>query len=143
MDIVIDSNILFSALIKDALTRKLILEYEGIFLFPSQIFIEFEKYKDELLIKSKMKVNEFNDLLKLLLEKVKIIPNEVLDNYSEESWKLIGEHSPEDIMFIACCLSCKDSILWSDDKNLKRQNKVKVLNTQEIIIIIENNKFSI
>ena len=48
MRIVIDSNILFSALVKDALTRKLILEYKESFLFPSFIFEELEKHKDEL-----------------------------------------------------------------------------------------------
>ena len=51
---------------------------------------------------------------------------------------LIKEHSPEDVMFIACALAFENSILWSDDKKLKGQNKIMVLNTQEIKNIIEN-----
>ncbi len=139
MNIILDSNALFSALIKNSVKRKLILEYEGTFLFPGQIFIEIEKYKDYLLKKSKMNSEEFNDLLQLLLEKVLIIPNEALDKYINEAWELIKEHSPEDAMFIACGLAHENSILWSDDKRLKLQNKVKVLNTKEIIKIISNN----
>ena len=107
MNIILDSNALFSALIKNSVKRKLILEYEGTFLFPGQIFIEIEKYKDYLLKKSKMNNIEFNDLLQLLLEKVLIIPNEALDKYINEAWELIKEHSPEDIMFIACGLAYK------------------------------------
>ena len=49
MKVVIDSNILFSALIKDSITRRLILEYDDFFLFPSYIFDEIEKHKDELI----------------------------------------------------------------------------------------------
>ncbi len=60
MKIVLDSNILFSALIKDSTTRRIILECDPIFLFPSFIFEEMEKYKKELLKKSKMEEKEFN-----------------------------------------------------------------------------------
>lgn len=45
MKIIIDSNILFSALIKNSTTRKLILEHDGYFLFPSFIIEEMEKHK--------------------------------------------------------------------------------------------------
>jgi len=43
MNIVIDANILFSALIKDSKTREIILGYNGYFLFPFYIFIEMKK----------------------------------------------------------------------------------------------------
>lgn len=63
MNIVIDSNVLFSALIRDSKTRKMILEYEGCFLFPSFIFQGVENHKDELLKKSSMDAKQFNELL--------------------------------------------------------------------------------
>lgn len=52
MNIVIDSNILFSAMVRDSTTRKLLLEYDGLFLFPSFIFEEISKHKGLLLQKS-------------------------------------------------------------------------------------------
>ena len=48
MRIILDSNILFSALIKNSFTRKKLLEYQGHFLFPEIIFQEIEKHKEEL-----------------------------------------------------------------------------------------------
>ena len=54
MRIIIDSNILFSALIKDSVTRKIILEYNGCFLFPYIIFEEMEEHKEELLEKKSL-----------------------------------------------------------------------------------------
>jgi len=35
MNIVLDANVLFSALIKDSTTRRIILEYDGALLFPA------------------------------------------------------------------------------------------------------------
>ena len=78
MNIIIDSNVLFSALIKDSITRRIILEYNGFFLFPSFIFEEMDKHKEILLKKSEMNAKDFNLLLTILLRKVMIIPTEVL-----------------------------------------------------------------
>ena len=69
MKIIIDSNILFSALIKDSKTRRIILEYEGFFLFPQYVFEEMEKHIEELLKKSKLSKQEFNTLLTIFLKK--------------------------------------------------------------------------
>jgi predicted nucleic acid-binding protein len=58
MNIVIDSNILFSALIKNSLTRKIILEYNGLFLFPEFIFEEMNKHEIKVL-----NTSEFMELI--------------------------------------------------------------------------------
>ena len=89
MQIIIDSNILFSALIKDSLTRKIILTYEGSFLFPSFIFEEMEGHKQELLDKSGMNRGEFDKLLGIILKKVAIIPCEVLFQFKENERKVL------------------------------------------------------
>ena len=132
MKIIIDSNVLFSAMIKDSLTRRIILEYEGHFLFPSYIFEEFEKYKVEILRKSGMNIIEFNKLLSIILRKVLIVPTETLIPYREEALEIIGEIDVKDVIFIACALAYPNSVLWTDDKRLKKQDNIKVLNTSEI-----------
>lgn len=49
MNVVIDSNVLFSALIKDSTTRRVILEYGGLFLFPALLLDEAQEHLNELL----------------------------------------------------------------------------------------------
>jgi predicted nucleic acid-binding protein len=138
--IIIDSNILFSALIKDSITRRIILDYEDQFLFPSYIFEEIEKYKNELLTKSKMKPKDFEDLLRTLLQKVIIIPKEVLIHYKDDAYQIIKDIDPDDVTFIACALAYSDSIVWSDDKKLKQQSKVRIINTNEMYSLIYSKK---
>ena len=131
MHVILDTNILFSALIRDSTTRKLILEYEGLFLFPEYIFEEAEKHKDEIFRKSEMSADEFNRLLALILRKVIIIPSEVLEPYRREAEEMVKDIDANDTLFIACALAYKGSILWSNDSNLKKQSRIKIINTAE------------
>ncbi len=136
MQIVIDSNVLFSALIRDSHTRKSIIEYDGLFLFPSYIFEELEKHKGELLSKSKMSEADFDSLLDILLGKVAIVPSELLDCHYDEAYGIVRDIDPNDVLFVACALAYPGSIIWSEDRGLKRQSEVMVLNTKEITRII-------
>ena len=133
MKVIIDSNILFSAIIKDSTTRRLILEYDDHFLFPEFIFEEIEKHKSELLIKSGMSEGEFNALLSIILQKVATVSNEALLPYRSEALEIIKDIDINDVLFIACSLAYPGSILWSDDKDLKKQTRIKVKNTKEFV----------
>ena len=91
-----------------------------------------QKHKGELVKKSGMKLTDFNKLLELILKKVLIVPSSTLYEHREEALKIVKGIDINDVIFIACSLANPDSILWSDDRKLKKQSKVKVLNTDEI-----------
>ncbi|MAG20440.1 hypothetical protein CL618_03335 [archaeon] len=133
MNIVIDSNILFSALIKDSITRKIILISDSYFLFPLVIFEEMEKYKGDLFRKSGMDEKSFGELFNLILKKIVFVPDEVLYSYREDALKLVEKIDINDVAFVASVLAYPNSVLWSDDKKLKKLKNVEVLNTKDII----------
>lgn len=133
MQIVIDSNVLFSALIKNSVTRKIILDYDGLFLFPSYIFEELSNHKEELLSRSKMDTQQFNQLLGIILSKVVIVSSKVLENHKEKALEIVNYIDINDVLFFACALAYPDSVIWSNDKELKRQNKIRILNTKELL----------
>jgi len=136
MRIVIDSNIIFSALIRDSENRRIILNYDSSFLFPSFIFEEIHKYKELLLKKSGMNSQEFEILLSLILEKVEIITEDKLIPHRQKALEIVKDIDQKDAVFFACALAYNGSIIWSNDKNLKKQTVVKVLDTSEIKSII-------
>ena len=138
MRIVLDSNILFSALIKDSFKRKIILEYDGKFLFPSYIFEELQEHKKELLQKAQMNADEFDTILQILLKKVFIIPKEALLPFKQEAIDIVKDIDLDDALFFACALAYPESVIWSDDKKLKEQTKIKVCNTPEIVKILSS-----
>lgn len=53
-----------------------------------------------------------------------------------EAIRIVKDIDMGDASFIACALLYPDSIIWSDDKALKKQKEVKVLNTKEIIELL-------
>ena len=137
MRIVIDSNVLFSALIKDSATRKIILEYDEFFLFPSYIFDEMEKHKEELLQKSRISIEDFEKLLQLILKRVLIVAPEVLKTHKEDAIEIIKDIDLNDALFIACALAYPESVIWSDDKKMKQQKRIRIINTFEMIGFLE------
>lgn len=139
MQIVIDSNILFAALIKDSLIRKILFLSDIDFIFPYLMFEELEKYKSKLVEKSKLSNQEFNIILDKIKKRLTLIETEHLIPYRKEAFELVKEIDPKDYLFIACSLYCSNCIFWSDDKALKKQNKIKVLNTLEIIDLLNFN----
>lgn len=138
MNIVLDANIFFAALIKNSGTRKIILNYDGYFLFPNYIFQEFDKYKAIIFRKSGMTETEFSKISCLLLLKVKIIYDDELLKYKTKAIDIVKDLDINDATFFACALAYPNSIIWSEDKILKNQDKVKVLNTKEIMELISN-----
>ncbi len=137
MMMVIDSNVLFSALIRDSTTRKIIFEYDGTFLFPSYIFEEMERHKEELIEKSGMTYDDFECLLQLLLKKVRIVEHAILDIYKEKATHIVKDIDLDDAVFIACALAYPGSVIWSNDKKLKSQNEVRIFNTMELLEFLE------
>jgi predicted nucleic acid-binding protein len=131
MNIVIDTNIFISALIKDSLTREIIVNLDNNFLFPEFELQEIYKYKDEIIKKSGYSEIEFIRLVTLLLNHMKIVSYEEICNYNNEAWEIMSKIDQEDFIFIATALAF-DAMIWSDDKHFKMQDRVKYLTTEEM-----------
>ncbi|MBM3282376.1 MAG: PIN domain-containing protein [Candidatus Diapherotrites archaeon] len=133
MRIILDTNTLFSALIKDSTTRKIILEYNGKFLLPEYIFDEMKKHQVMLYQKTKLDEKEFEQLLQIILTKVEVVPIEKLIEQRVQSLQIMEKIDINDALFIACALAYPNSVIWTEDKDFKKQSKIKVMNTAEII----------
>ncbi len=129
MDLIVDANILFSALIKDNLSYNILLSGKFYLFTPEYIFTELEKHKEEILEKIERTTEEFFSLVETLKKRIAIIPFEELVPYVEEAEKLTPD--PDDMVYFALALKLNCAI-WSNDKKLKDQNQIKVYNTHEL-----------
>jgi predicted nucleic acid-binding protein len=132
MNIVIDTNIFISALIKDGKTREIITSYGWNFLIPEFEFAEIKKHKSEILRKSRLAEIDFKLLVSKLLKYIRIVRNEMIIKHKQESFGIIGDIDPNDTIFIATALAC-DAAIWTDDKHFKKQNIIRILTTKEIL----------
>ena len=129
MDLVVDANVLFSALIKDSFSYNIL--FSGKFhLFTSEyIFTELENHKDEILRKTERTTEEFFRLVEALKRRIVIFPLEELVFNVKEAEKLTPD--PDDMVYFALALKLNCAI-WSNDKKLKSQNRIRIYNTHEL-----------
>ncbi len=130
MKIVLDTNIILSALIKDSLTRKIIKSAEFEFFAPSFSLSEINKYKKYVCEKSLLTEKQFDVLLKNLFESIDIVPISFYENHLDDSKKLISD--VKDVPFLACAIALSADI-WSDDMDFQKQKKIKIYTTQDFI----------
>ena len=132
MELVIDANILFSALIKENITRKLLLYDEFILYAPKFILEEFFDKLPEL--SEKTEVDEITLTIKsqelIVLSNMQIIPHENFQDYLEKAKQISPDK--DDVMYFALALKLNCAI-WSNDKKLKEQNTIQVYSTDELI----------
>ena len=74
MKVVIDTNIIIAALLKDSITRKIIIESGWEFYYPEISMHEIREHKNLILEKSGLSEEEYLELLKKLLSYINIVP---------------------------------------------------------------------
>lgn len=133
MNLVVDTNILFSFFWQDSLTRKLLITSNFNLISPEVTLEEIKKYSKEICNKLKISENKFKEQLKKLKEIASFVNREKYSEFLKEAEKIAPDKN--DAEFLALCLkySC---FLWSNDSILKNQKKIKVLSTEEIIEIL-------
>jgi len=133
MILVVDANILFSALIKKSIAAELLFE-EGFSLFtPEFIMEEFLKYEEVLLKKTSRTKDDFIQVIHMLKDIIAVIPEEEYSSRMYDAKKISPDEN--DVMYFALALKLKCGI-WSNDKKLKQQDKIEIISTHELIKLI-------
>ncbi len=136
MRLAVDTNVLFSFFKKESTTRKLIASVELFELCTLKSRIEeLKRYKEVICKKAGITQREFNKSLKELKIFVEIIDDEKVKEFGKEALKISPDREDAPLFALALALNCE---IWSNDKRLKNQNRIKVLSTSEIIKILKN-----
>jgi len=135
MKLVLDTNILISALVKKGFAREFIFTRGfGFELFsPAYTLSEINKYKEHICQKANITQEQFYFLLETLFSYVKIINPFHYSSHMKESERLIKDKDDAPFLALAIAFNCP---IWSDDKHFKKQIKVKIYNTKEIFSLL-------
>jgi len=131
MELIIDANILMSALIStEGKTYDLIFN-DRIQLFSvDKLFNELEKHKTEILAKSKLSKYDFDLFLSLISSRIEFIPYSELEKFIPEAEKISPDLNDTEYFALALKLNCA---IWTNDKKLKTQNKIKIYSTEDLL----------
>ena len=133
MKLIIDNNILFSLMKPDSTASKIFSILSCEFIAPLFVIKEFEKYEDECLKKSRLSNKKFHERKKQIFSKINFIKYEFYKEFINEAINSISDF--DDAPYFALALKLNIPI-WSNDSILKKQNKIKVLSTKEIIDVL-------
>ena len=135
MELVVDTNVLFTFFWKDSFTKGLLVDQDIKYFSPEFALEEINEHTNEILEKTGISINKFKELRRDLGIFVEFIPLEEYKSSLKEALELIPNH-PDDIDFIALALKLQLPI-WSNDPHLKQQSKVKVYTTSELINLLD------
>ena len=140
MQFIVDANILLASFLKDALTRELLLDPRLALYAPEYLIKETSRHlekNDPLRNKIKLTDRELGGLFQILTQGIQVVPRNLYENYLTDAL-LLAPHK-EDAPYLALGLALNVPI-WSNDKGLKRQDRVKVYTTSELLLNLQKLK---
>ncbi len=133
MKLVIDTNVILKALIRNSKVRVILLNPNHRFCVPEDAIEETERYLPLIVKKTGLSAGEIKFVLDILLTNIQVIPLQDVVSKWNEAAEIMAPIDIEDASFIAVALVQQSDGIWSDDKHLKRQSRITVWNTKEII----------
>jgi predicted nucleic acid-binding protein len=132
MKLVIDANVVISALIADSKTRELIVTLEPDLLTPAFVHDEIENYRELIVEKSGMEPDRVSQFTELLFQYIDDVPANDFYPAIETADTAIGDIDPDDVLYLACAIAC-DAAIWSDDTDFDEQDLVETYSTSDVI----------
>lgn len=132
MKLVIDANVVISALIADSKTRELIVTIKPDLLTPAFVHDEIESYEELIVEKSGMEPDRVAQFIELLFRYIDVVPAEEFYPAIDRAANAIGGTDPDDVLYLACAIA-GDAAIWSDDSDFDEQNLVETYSTSDVI----------
>ncbi|VVC00827.1 PIN domain protein [uncultured archaeon] len=134
MELVADTNVAISAILRPGMTRVLVL-YPGFRLYaPEHIVTEIDFHRAELVQKSRLEEGAYSDAVRTVLSNIVIAPELGYRAFEDAAIAISPDH--DDWAFFAVALQ-RNCAIWSNEKRLKNQDKVEVYNTEELLEILQ------
>lgn len=136
MRLVVDTNVVFSAMIADGMTRELLLTGDLKLSIPEYFYLELTNNQGEIEAKTGLDHSELELLIDLLFEDLRVVPRASFEDELPVARDLIAATDPDDVPFLALALHL-DAGIWSDDEDFAEQSAVSVWRTHDLIEHLE------
>ncbi len=118
--IVVDTNIIFSALVnKNSKIATFLLEPNHPLIMPKFGFVELFKHKEKICAVSKHSQDEILEILYEFMRHIEFFDeNSISTSALKAAWELVKDIDPKDMLFVALTIEV-DGLLWTGDKKLR------------------------
>ncbi len=133
MLLVIDTNIVVSSIIKDSVTREILLSADILFVVPEWVHTEISEHRELIARKAGIDQAELDQFTEEIFQVVQTIPFSKYRSYIDKGLNIIGDVDKDDAPFIALALSLDADGIWTNDKDFEKQDAVKVWKTKDLV----------
>jgi len=133
MTIILDTNIVISALIRNSVVRKILLLPTLNFLLPEFAIEEIYHHKSKICKLSRIGKEELELLISLILQNVNVMSSDEILPYYDKAVKIIGEIDMGDVPFVALALATQNDGIWTNDHDFDNIKGIKIWKTSEIL----------
>jgi len=143
MEVVLDYNVVFSALQKKGLAHELlaliVFSDSIIAIVPEYFWVEFEKHKEKLVRLSKLDEQDFEDMVEILRSEIISVPKEIYEKELETAKSICRD--VKDAPYVALALH-RDAPLVTGDRALREDasRAIKVYSPRELLEIVRGRK---
>ena len=131
MKLIVDTNRIIAALVKDSFCRHIITHLNAELLTIYFSTKELAQHKALILEKSELSETDLELLLDKLVSKMTILDDRIVNQQMARAKKIMDSTDPNDTPFIAAALATGADI-WSDDTHFEKQKVVKIWRTKDI-----------
>jgi predicted nucleic acid-binding protein len=136
MKMIIDSNRIISALIKDGLTREIIISNKFQFYTLNYVLDEIMKHKEYIIKKAKLNENQIDCLFNLIMENITIVSDKRIKIHINKAINIMKNIDIDDSPILACALAIENDGIWTEDKDFDKQNEIKIWKTNDLIYFL-------
>jgi predicted nucleic acid-binding protein len=136
MDVILDMNVLMSALIRESYTSELVLKVAKAghrLWIPEAAAKKLMAYRKYISRRKGCPPADVDALIRELLTHLNILPHARISAHIPKAKAAMDSIDPEDSIFVACALSLPGSVIWSNDKHLKKQGLARIYTTDELL----------
>jgi predicted nucleic acid-binding protein len=130
--LVVDANVVISALIADSKTRELIVTLDADLLTPEFVHDEIANYSALITEKSGMSPARVEQFVDLLFQYIETVPAHEFHPHIDSATAAMGDTDPDDVLYIACAVA-RDAAVWSDDTDFEEQDLVETYSTSDVV----------
>lgn len=132
MRLVVDANVIISALAKDGGVRAALRTSTDEILTPEYVYTELDAHRREILDKSGLSDRGFNALIQNLFQRVEVVPREKMVPKLQNAARVMRSHDPDDAFYVAAALAV-DAGVVSNDRAFEKQQAVPHMWTSEFV----------
>ena len=132
MQLVIDANVVISALATDGAVRTAIRTTTDGVCTPWYIQTEIDNHRTAIRNKSGLRSQTFDALIEEFLDSIEIIPHEAMGPHLHDAAREMHAYDPDDTLYVAAALAV-DGTVVSNDQAFEQQQTVSHIWTSEFV----------